>query len=127
VPYSPLGRGFLTGQVKPADQYDESDMRRWDDRWQGANYTANVAAIAALAELADSKGAAVTQLALAWLLAQGDDVVPIPGTRSETRLAENLGATDVVLTAADLDRVQEILPHGSFGGRYPAAMMPTWS
>ncbi|MET0928965.1 MAG: aldo/keto reductase [Aeromicrobium sp.] len=127
VPYSPLGRGFLTGQVKPADQYDESDMRRWDDRWQGANYTANVQAIAALTELADSKGAAVTQLALAWLLAQGDDVVPIPGTRSETRLAENLGATDVVLTAADLDRVQEILPHGSFGGRYPAAMMPTWS
>jgi aryl-alcohol dehydrogenase-like predicted oxidoreductase len=126
VPYSPLGRGFLTGDVKPADQYEESDMRRWDDRWQGDNYTANLTAIGSLRELADAKGIAVTQLALAWLLAQGDDIVPIPGTRSADRLAENVGAADVVLTEQDLERVHEILPNGSYGGRYPASMMPSW-
>ena len=126
VPYSPLGRGFLTGDVKPADQYEETDMRRWDDRWQGDNYTANLEAIRALSELAHAKGIAVTQLALAWLLAQGDDIVPIPGTRSADRLAENVGAADVVLTQQDLERVHEILPNGSYGGRYPAAMMPSW-
>ena len=126
VPYSPLGRGFLTGDVKPADQYEESDMRRWDDRWQGDNYTANLAAIGALRELARTKGITVTQLALAWLLAQGDDIVPIPGTRNADRLAENVGAADVALTRQDLERVHEILPHGSYGGRYPASMMPSW-
>jgi aryl-alcohol dehydrogenase-like predicted oxidoreductase len=126
VPYSPLGRGFLTGEVKPADQYEETDMRRWDDRWQGDNYTANLAAISALRDLADAKGIAVTQLALAWLLAQGDDIVPIPGTRSTDRLAENVGSVDVVLTPQDLVQVHEIMPNGSYGGRYPAAMMPSW-
>ena len=126
VPYSPLGRGFLTGDVKPADQYEESDMRRWDDRWQGDNYTGNLTAIRALGELADAKGIAVTQLALAWLLAQGEDIVPIPGTRSADRLAENVGAADVVLSRQDLERVHEIMPNGSYGGRYPAAMMPSW-
>lgn len=127
VPYSPLGRGFLTGEVKPANEYDEGDMRRWDERWQGANYEANVRAIGQLTELATSKGISVTQLALAWLLAQGEDIVPIPGTRNARRLEENLGAAEVALTAADLARVQEILPDGSFGGRYPADYMPTWS
>ena len=101
-------------------------MRRTDERWQGKNYEANVAAIARLTELATTKGITVTQLALAWLLAQGDDIVPIPGTRNATRLAENVAAADVVLTAADLAAVQEILPHGSFGSRYPEAMLPTW-
>jgi aryl-alcohol dehydrogenase-like predicted oxidoreductase len=126
VPYSPLGRGFLTGDVKPADQYEEADMRRWDDRWQGDNYTANLAAISALSELAAAKGIAVTQLALAWLLAQGEDIVPIPGTRSADRVAENVGAVDVELTQQDLERVHEIMPNGSYGGRYPASMMPSW-
>jgi aryl-alcohol dehydrogenase-like predicted oxidoreductase len=126
VPYSPLGRGFLTGDAKPADQYEKSDMRRWDDRWQGDNYTANLAATAALTELAAAKGIAVTQLALAWLLAQGPDIVPIPGTRSAIRLAQNAGAADVILTQQDLERVHEIMPNGSHGGRYPASMMPTW-
>lgn len=126
VPYSPLGRGFLTGDVKPADQYPEGDMRRRDERWQGENFTANREAVRQLNELAASKGIRVTQLALAWLLAQGDDIVPIPGTRNEKRLAENLGAADVVLTEADLARVLEILPNGSFGARYPAAMLPEW-
>ncbi len=127
VPYSPLGRGFLTGSVKPASEYPADDMRSFDARWQGANYDANVAAVGQLTALAEGKGVSVTQLALAWLLAQGDDIVPIPGTRNAGRLAENVGAADVTLTPEDLRRVQEILPHGSFGDRYPAVMMPSWA
>jgi len=126
VPYSPLGRGFLTGEVKPASEYPADDMRSWDARWQGENYDANVRAIGQLKELAAGKDISVTQLALAWLLAQGEDIVPIPGTRSPKRLAENVGAAGVTLTATDLDRVREILPHGSYGSRYPASMMPSW-
>ena len=124
VPYSPLGRGFLTSEIKPASEYPADDMRSWDDRWQGDNFTRNKAAVQQLTQLAETKGISVTQLALAWLLAQGDDIVPIPGTRNETRLAENVGAADVELSRAELDRVQEILPEGSFGSRYPAEMMP---
>jgi len=126
VAYSPLGRGFLTSQVKPAAEYDANDFRRGDERWQPGNYEQNAAAIEKLTELARGKGASVTQLALAWLLAQGDDIVPIPGTRSPERLAENVGAANVTLTSDDLKRVDEILPGGSFGSRYPAASMPAW-
>lgn len=126
VPYSPLGRGFLTGAVKPAAEYEESDMRRWDERWQPGNYERNVAAIEALTALAQEKGIAVTQLALAWLLAQGEDIVPIPGTRRPERVAENAAAAEVTLTAADLARIDEIVPDGAFGSRYPAGMMPEW-
>jgi len=126
VAYSPLGRGFLTSQVKPAAEYDANDFRRGDERWQPGNYEQNAAAIEKLTELARGKGASVTQLALAWLLAQGDDIVPIPGTRSPDRLAENVAAADVTLTAEDLKRVDEILPGGSFGSRYPEASMPAW-
>jgi aryl-alcohol dehydrogenase-like predicted oxidoreductase len=126
VAYSPLGRGFLTSEVKPASEYGPDDMRSRDERWQPGNFEKNVEAIEQLTELARGKGASVTQLALAWLLAQGDDIVPIPGTRSPDRLAENVGAADVTLTAEDLKRVDEILPGGSFGSRYPAAMMPAW-
>ena len=126
VPYSPLGRGFLTSDVRPAGEYPEDDMRRWDERWQGENYEANVRAVGGLRELAASKGITVTQLALAWLLAQGDDIVPIPGTRSPRRLEENVAAADVTLDPADLDRIREIMPHGAAGARYPAAMMPEW-
>jgi aryl-alcohol dehydrogenase-like predicted oxidoreductase len=124
VPYSPLGRGFLTGKIQPASEYPEDDMRSWDDRWRGENFTRNKAAVDELARVAETKGITVTQLALAWLLAQGDDIVPIPGTRSETRLAENVAAADVTLTDEDLARVHEILPEGSHGNRYPAEMMP---
>ncbi|MFD9738698.1 aldo/keto reductase [Umezawaea sp. NPDC059074] len=127
VPYSPLGRGFLTSAVRPGAEYPDGDMRRTDARWQGDNYTANVAAIARLTELAESRGATVTQLALAWLLAQDEHTVPIPGTRSTTRLAENVAAADLVLTAADLALVHEILPHGSYGDRYPAALVDAWA
>ena len=126
VAYSPLGRGFLTSEVKPASEYGPGDMRSVDERWQPGNYEQNVAAIERLTELARGKGASVTQLALAWLLAQGDDIVPIPGTRSPDRLAENVGAAEVTLTADDLKLVDEILPGGSFGSRYAAANMPSW-
>lgn len=125
VPYSPLGRGFLTSDVKPASEYPEDDMRSWDERWQGENYEANVRAVERLRELAEAKGITVTQLALAWLLAQGDDIVPIPGTRNPERLAENVAAADVTLDPTDLDRIHEILPYGAAGARYPAALMPT--
>ena len=127
VAYSPLGRGFLTSAVKPAAEYPEDDMRSWDDRWQPGNYEKNVQAIDQLSAIAREKDISVTQLALAWLLARGDDIVPIPGTRSPDRLAENVAAADVTLTAGDLARVEEILPGGAFGSRYPEAMMPQWS
>ncbi|MFI1399345.1 aldo/keto reductase [Streptomyces sp. NPDC020681] len=126
VPYSPLGRGFLTGAAKPAADYPADDMRSWDDRWQPGNYEKNLAAIRELTALADAKGISVTQLALAWLLAQGDDIVPIPGTRSPARLAQNVAAAHVTLTPGDLARIQEILPQGAAGSRYPEAMMPSW-
>ncbi|MER6080758.1 aldo/keto reductase [Streptomyces sp. NPDC001833] len=123
VPYSPLGRGFLTGAVKPADQYPADDMRSWDERWQGENYVYNLRATEQLKEFAATKGVTTAQLALAWLLHQGEDVVPIPGTRSALRLEENAGAAEVDLTDADLAHITEILPHGSAGSRYPAEML----
>ncbi len=126
VAYSPLGRGFLTSAVKPAAEYPKDDMRSWDERWQPGNYEKNFDAISQLTGLARDKGIEVTQLALAWLLAQGDDIVPIPGTRSPERLAENVAAATVRLTDEDLTRVEEILPEGAFGSRYPEAMMPQW-
>ena len=127
VAYSPLGRGFLTSAVKPASEYGPDDMRSRDPRWQPGNYERNAQAIKQLSELAHGKGIEVTQLALAWLLAQGDDIVPIPGTRSPDRMAENAAAADVELTADDLARIHEILPDGAYGSRYPDAMMPQWS
>jgi aryl-alcohol dehydrogenase-like predicted oxidoreductase len=126
VAYSPLGRGFLTSTVKPAAEYPDDDMRSWDDRWQPGNYENNVEAIRQLTELASAKGITVTQLALAWLLAQGDDIVPIPGTRSPQRVAENVAAVDVSLSREDLTRINEILPHGAHGARYPQVMLPQW-
>lgn len=127
VPYSPLGRGFLTEAVKPASEYEETDMRRWDDRWQGDNYTKNVAALAELRALAVSENITVAQLALGWLLSRGDDVAPIFGTKSRRRLEENAGAAEVVLGAETLARIEAILPNGAFGARYPAVFMPTWA
>ncbi len=126
VPYSPLGRGFLTSAVKPAEEYDDNDFRRHNPRFQGENFQRNKQAIDALSALASEKGITPAQLALAWLLAQGDDIVPIPGTRSLTRLQENLGAADVSLGQDDLDRIHEILPHGAFGERYPEGRVPVW-
>jgi aryl-alcohol dehydrogenase-like predicted oxidoreductase len=126
VPYSPLGRGFLTGAAKPASEYDETDMRRVDGRWQPGNFEKNVEATRQLTELAASKDATVAQLALAWLLAQGEHIVPIPGTRSAARVEENVGAADLTLNDGDLARITEILPTGGFGARYPEGMNPDW-
>jgi aryl-alcohol dehydrogenase-like predicted oxidoreductase len=126
VPYSPLGRGFLTGKAKPASEYEQGDMRNgMDPRWQPGNFEKNMDAVRQLQELAARKGITVAQLALAWLLAQGDDIVPIPGTRSRTRLEENLGAADVTLENADLERIRSIMPNGSFGDRYRGGA-PKW-
>ena len=127
VPYSPLGRGFLTSAVKPAEEYDEDDFRRHDARWQGENYRANKLAVDQLHELAKEKATSAAQLALAWLLAQGKDVVPIPGTRSVVRLEENLGAADVELKQDDLARIQDIVPIGAAGSRYAPGYLPTWT
>lgn len=126
VPYSPLGRGFLTGAVKPAAEYEENDMRRVDPRWQPGNFEKNLEAVRQLGEIAKNKGATVSQLALAWLLAQGDDVVPIPGTRRIERLHENIGAADLVLSSDDLAQIKQVLPDGAFGARYAGNMVPTW-
>jgi aryl-alcohol dehydrogenase-like predicted oxidoreductase len=126
VPYSPLGRGFLTGTAKPADQYDADDMRGRDPRWQPGNYERNVQATAELTGLAAARGATVSQLALAWLLAQGDDIVPIPGTRSAARVTENVVAASLVLSAGDRAEIARILPHGGFGARFPEGSVPVW-
>jgi aryl-alcohol dehydrogenase-like predicted oxidoreductase len=126
VAYSPLGRGFLTGAAKPSAEYEESDMRRFDPRWQPGNFEKNLHAVQQLGELAKAKGITVSQLALAWLLAKGDDIVPIPGTRRIERLEENLAAADVTLSADDLAGIAKILPDGAFGARYAGDMVPDW-
>ena len=126
VPYSPLGRGFLTSAVKPAAEYDETDMRRVDPRWQGENFEKNKRAVTRIGEFAASKGITPAQLALAWLLAQGEDIVPIPGTRSHARLEENLAAAEVALNADDLASIQAIVPDGAHGARYVPEHLPAW-
>jgi aryl-alcohol dehydrogenase-like predicted oxidoreductase len=120
VPYSPLGRGFLTGQLRSPDDFAEDDFRRHSPRFQGENFTRNLQLVDRVRELADEKQCSPAQLALAWLLAQGEHIVPIPGTKKRERLAENLGAADVELSAADLARLDELAPAGAAAGaRYP--------
>ncbi|MCQ9178655.1 aldo/keto reductase [Streptomyces sp. IBSBF 2953] len=127
VAYSPLGRGFITGTAKPAGQYEGSDIRNVDPRWQPGNFEKNVEAVDRLAELAAARGATVSQLALAWLLTRGEHIVPIPGTRSPKRIEENTGAADLTLTDTDLKTIDELLPHGGFGARYAGGHVPTWT
>jgi len=110
VPYSPLGRGFLTGAIRRFEDLAPDDFRRRAPRFQGANFAKNLALVDAVAEMAQIKGCTPAQLALAWVLAQGSDMVPIPGTRSIARLEENLGAVDVGLDDADLSRLEAIAP-----------------
>lgn len=120
VPYSPLGRGFLTGQLRSPDDFAEDDFRRHSPRFQGENFTRNLQVVDRVKELADEKQCSPAQLALAWLLAQGEHIVPIPGTKKRQRLAENLGAADVELSSADLARLDELAPAGAAAGaRYP--------
>ncbi|MFE3521449.1 aldo/keto reductase [Streptomyces sp. NPDC059161] len=127
VAYSPLGRGFITGTAKPADQYEGSDIRNVDPRWQPGNFEKNVEAVDRLATLAATKDATVSQLALAWLLTRGEHIVPIPGTRSPKRIEENVGAAGLTLTDADLKTIDGIFPHGGFGARYAKGNVPSWT
>ena len=120
VAYSPLGRGFLTGAIHTTDGLDASDWRRHAPRFQAENLDQNLKLLEAVEKLSAEKGCTSGQLALAWLLHQGDDIVPIPGTKRRKWLAENLAAADVVLTAEDLSALDQAMPKGSGSGdRYP--------
>jgi aryl-alcohol dehydrogenase-like predicted oxidoreductase len=124
VAYSPLGRGFLTGQIKTPDDFAADDFRRHSPRFQGENFQRNLALVTRIEEMAREKGSTPAQLALAWLLAQGEDIVPIPGTKRRKYLEENVEAVNVQLTAADLAEIDEIAPKGAAAGqRYPEAGM----
>src|SRR6185437_3879369 len=120
VAYSPLGRGFLSGAITTPDDLAEDDFRRHNPRFQGDNFAKNLALVDRVKELAAAKGVTPSQLALAWVLAQGDDVVPIPGTKRRRYLEEDVAADDVVLTPDELARIDEVLPPGAtVGDRYP--------
>jgi len=116
VPYCPLGRGFLTGTARRAEEYPEGDFRRGDPRFQGENFDANMRAVARVQELAAQKGATPGQVALAWLLHRGEDIVPIPGTKRRPYLEENAGALEVKLTAEDVAQLDVVLPEGKPAG-----------
>jgi aryl-alcohol dehydrogenase-like predicted oxidoreductase len=120
VAYSPLGRGFLTGQITSPDDFPEGDFRKFLPRFRGESFANNIALVDRVRLLAEEKGCTPGQLALAWVLSRGDDVVPIPGTKRRTYLAENVAALDVELTPADLDALEAVFPVGAASGdRYP--------
>jgi aryl-alcohol dehydrogenase-like predicted oxidoreductase len=124
VAYSPLGRGLLTGQIQKAEDIPEGDRRRDHPRFQGDNLNRNLELVHRIETIAAEKGCTPGQLVLAWLLARGQDVVPIPGTKRKHRVDENLGALDVDLEPADLERIAEAVPDGATAGlRYPAPQM----
>jgi len=126
VAYSPLGRGFLSGRFKSPDDFPEDDFRKNHPRFQGENFEKNLALVREVEKMAEEKGCTTAQLALAWVLAQGDDIVPIPGTKHVRYLDENIGALEVRLTADDLKRLDAILPPGAAAGeRYHARGMET--
>jgi aryl-alcohol dehydrogenase-like predicted oxidoreductase len=120
VPYSPLGRGFLSGQITSIDDLAADDFRRRGPRFQGENFQKNLDLVEKVKEIANEKGITASQLALAWVLSRGKDIVPIPGTKRVKYLEENVGAVDVELTADDLRRLDEAFPQGvAAGDRYP--------
>jgi aryl-alcohol dehydrogenase-like predicted oxidoreductase len=124
VPYSPLGRGFLTGQIRKFDDLAADDFRRMSPRFQGENFTRNLELVDRIQAIAQEKHCTPSQLALAWVLAQGNDIVPIPGTKRRKFLEENAGAVNVRLTPADLARIDELAPREAVAGlRYPEAGM----
>jgi aryl-alcohol dehydrogenase-like predicted oxidoreductase len=124
VPYSPLGRGFLTGKIQSPEDLPEEDYRRTTPRFQGENFQRNLDLVKRVEEIARAKRCTPAQLALAWVLARGNDIVPIPGTKRRKYLEENVGALDVVLTNEDLARIEEIASKNAFAGsRYPEEMM----
>ena len=122
VPFAPLGRGFLSGTVQRAESFPEGDFRRNDPRLQGANFDANVRIASTVQEIAKRKAATPGQVALAWLLSRGEDIVPIPGTKRRKYLEENVAAADVVLAAADLAQLEAALPPTA-GPRYSERQM----
>jgi len=120
VPYSPLGRGFLTGKIKELEDLPEDDYRRTTPRFQGENFQRNLDLVKRVEEIAGEKKCTPAQLALAWVLAQGNDIVPIPGTKRRKYLQENIGALDVELTTKDLAHIDDVAPQKAFAGaRYP--------
>lgn len=124
VAYSLLGRGFLTGQIKRFEDFAPDDYRRSSPRFQGENFQKNLQLVQRLEEIAQKKGCKPSQLALAWVLAQGEDIVPIPGTKRRQYLQENAAAADLVLTPQELQKIDEILPQGvAAGDRYSEQMM----
>jgi aryl-alcohol dehydrogenase-like predicted oxidoreductase len=124
VPFSPLGRGFLAGTARRAEEYPPSDFRHQDPRLQGANFDANVATARAVADLAATKGVTPGQLALAWVLHQGEDIVPIPGTKRRSYLEQNVAAADINLNAAELAQLAGALKQVA-GPRYSKERMAT--
>lgn len=126
VPYSPLGRGFLSGSFQKPDDLSEDDTRRNHPRFQGENFKRNLELVDAVKSLAKTKGVTPAQIALAWLLAQGDDIVPIPGTKRRRYLEENIKALDVQLSQDDLQALEQVFqPGAASGNRYPDAAMAT--
>jgi aryl-alcohol dehydrogenase-like predicted oxidoreductase len=124
VPFSPLGRGFLTGQIQSPDDFPEDDMRRHLPRFQGKNFEKNIQLVERIKEIAAEKGRTPGQLALAWVLAQGDDIVPIPGTKRRQYLEENIQALEVQLNADDFRQIEEAMPREAIAGqRYSEDMM----
>ncbi len=116
VPYSPLGRGFLTGSIQNLDDIPADDWRRNDPRYQGDNFAANLKIVAVIREIADAHGVSLAQIALAWLLAQGDDIVPIPGFKRRVTMEDSLAAVNVTLLPADLAAIEAIAPKGGTAG-----------
>ena len=124
VPYSPLGRGFFTGRFKTPDDFDAKDYRRMTPRFQGENFESNLGLLGVVESLAAEKGVKPGQVALAWVLAQGEDVVPIPGTKRRTYLEENVAALDVTLSNTEIEKLSNAIPRGAAAGdRYQASSM----
>lgn len=124
VPYSPLGRGFLTGAIQRPEDLDADDFRRSNPRFQGENFARNLALVEKVTELAKQKGVAPSQLALAWVLAQGEHIVPIPGTKRRRYLEENIGAAELTLSQAELEAIEAVFPlQAAAGARYGAESM----
>jgi aryl-alcohol dehydrogenase-like predicted oxidoreductase len=122
VAYSPLGRGFLSGQIRSPDDLDEDDFRRANPRFQGANFARNLEVVERVRAMADEKGVTASQLALAWVLSRGDDVVPIPGTKRRRYLEENVAPVEVELTPAEIDDIESVVPKGAIAGERYADM-----
>lgn len=119
VPYSPLGRGFLTGAIKSVDDFEDGDFRKVNPRFTGDNFTKNLEIVKQLQQLAKEKGYSASQLALAWVLAKGEDLVPIPGTKRRTYLEENISATEIILSAEEVAAIDAIFPPDiTAGNRY---------